>query len=65
MTIPAQEWKRKQKAATEFSNGQPPVAGEVFYGMAISSVGEDRGLVVDRIWVTTDGPGKITMEKVE
>jgi len=65
MTIPVQEWRRKQKGATEFSDGQPPVAGEVFYGLALSSVGDDRGLVVDRIWVTTDGPGTITMEPVE
>ena len=65
MTLPIQKWRRKQKQTTEFSDGQPPVAGEVIYGLSISSVGKERGLVVDRIWVTTDGPGKFVMELVE
>ena len=45
-------------------NGTPPL-GEVPYGLLFSAQGEDRGMVIDRMWVQCGGPGRIVIEELE
>jgi len=45
-------------------NGTPPL-GEVPYELLFSARGEDRGMVIDRVWVQRRGPGKIVIEELE
>ena len=65
MTLPITKWKRKDFSLNRFIEGNPPSAKEIFYEMALSNVGEDRGLVVDRIWIARGGPGEVEMTKLE
>jgi hypothetical protein len=56
VTIPLSKFRRKRDG--EFRN-EPPLVGEVAYTVNISATEPDRGLVVDRIWVTRGGPGEV------
>lgn len=56
VTIPLSKFRRKRDG--EFHDA-PPVAAEIVYSLSISATEPDRGLVVDRIWATRGGPGKV------
>lgn len=56
VTIPLSKFRSKRDGVF---HDVPPAAGDVAYELAITSTGPERGLVVDRIWVTRGGPGKV------
>jgi ferric-dicitrate binding protein FerR (iron transport regulator) len=56
-TIPLAMFKRIHR-------GKVPIDEVIPYRIAFNS-DQDRGLVVDRIWVTPDGPGEVVVRKVE
>ncbi|MEX2214834.1 MAG: FecR domain-containing protein [Phycisphaeraceae bacterium] len=62
VTIPLTTFRRKRDGV--FHN-EPPVVGEVATGISMSSTEPDRGLVVDRMWVTRGGPGKVEVKPAE
>lgn len=39
----------------------PPVTGEICVGIAWSWVDGERGMTVDRVWITRGGPGKVVV----
>jgi hypothetical protein len=57
VTIPLTQFQRKRDG---MFRDEPPVVGEVAYSVSISATEPDRGLVIDRIWVTRGGPGEVT-----
>lgn len=57
VTIPLSKFRRKRDGVF---HDEPPVTGELTYSLSISATEPDRGLVVDRIWVTRGGPGEVT-----
>jgi len=59
VTIPLSKFRRKRDGV--FRN-EPPVLGEAAYSVSVSAVEPDRGLVIDRIWVTRGGPGAVKAE---
>lgn len=61
-TIPLRDFERK--TATGFRPGSP-ARGEVVFGISCSAPAPDRGLIIDRIWATPDGPGKIVIEDAD
>lgn len=65
MTIPLALWARNDDTTGEGFIGPPPTAGEIVVAMSWSSRNVDRGLVIDRVWVTADGLGKIEMTGFE
>jgi hypothetical protein len=56
VTIPLSKFRRKRDG---IFHDEPPVAGEIAYSLSISATEPDRELVVDRIWATRGGPGKV------
>jgi ferric-dicitrate binding protein FerR (iron transport regulator) len=56
VTIPLSKFKRKRDGAFR---DEPPVAGEVVHAVIISATEPDRGLVIDRMWITRGGPGVV------
>ena len=56
ITIPLSQFRRKRDGV--FHN-EPPTIGEVAYSLSISATEPDRGLVIDRMWVTRGGPGVV------
>ena len=61
ITIPLKEFRRKRDGVF---HQEPPKVGEVVYELSVSFIEEDRGLVVDRIWATRDGPGIVETRPV-
>lgn len=61
LTIPLKEFRRKRDGVF---HEEPPLVGEVAYSLSLSSTEDDRGLVIDRIWVTRDGPGEVESHPV-
>jgi ferric-dicitrate binding protein FerR (iron transport regulator) len=59
MSVPIGEWKRNDDVHGNGYVDPPPKPGEIVYVMSWSSARVDRGLVIDRVWVTRDGSGKI------
>jgi ferric-dicitrate binding protein FerR (iron transport regulator) len=51
-----------QRAGT--GTGPPPSADEIPY-LVLFSASEDRGLVIDRLWVTRGGSGEVQVHEVE
>lgn len=45
--------------------GDVPVEDVVPYKLTFFSDGKDRGLVIDRIWVTPDGPGEVVLKTLD
>jgi len=62
VTIPLRSFQRKSELGFE---DVPPEVGELVFGMSCNSPGPDRGLVIDRLWVTPDGPGRVVVEEIE
>jgi hypothetical protein len=58
-SIPLAEFRRAKAG-----KGPPLSADEVPYLVLLSSLG-DRGLVIDRVWVTPDGPGTVQYRDAE
>lgn len=56
ITIPLKEFRTKRSGVFQ---PESPSAGDVVYALSISAPEPDRGLVVDRIWVTPEGSGKV------
>ena len=56
VTIPLAKFRRKRDG---MFYDEPPLVGEVAYALSISATEPDRGLVVDRMWVTRGGPGEV------
>jgi hypothetical protein len=46
-------------------DGPEPIDQLVPFNMIFNATGSDRGLVIDRLWVTPDGPGKVTVKHVD
>jgi len=65
MSIPINEWRRNDEARGGGFVGPPPKSGETVYMMSWSSRKVRRGLVIDRVWVTRGGAGKIEMKPWE
>lgn len=61
MSIPISEWKRNDDVDGRGFVGTSPKPGEIVYVMSWSSARIDRGLTIDRVWVTRDGTGNIEM----
>jgi hypothetical protein len=61
LTIPLKEFRRKRDGVF---HEEPPLVGEAVYSLSLSCTEDDRGLVVDRIWVTRDGPGRVESHPV-
>ena len=61
-TIPLKKFRRKRD---DVFHDEPPVLGDVVTEISISSTDPDRGLVVDRMWVTRGGPGEVELKPVE
>jgi ferric-dicitrate binding protein FerR (iron transport regulator) len=59
VTIPFSRFKRLANVPGE------PFANQVPYMILLSAQEPDRGLVIDRMWVTRGGPGKVTYSDVE
>jgi hypothetical protein len=45
--------------------GEGPMERVTPFQLIFSSTAPDRGLVIDRIWVTPDGPGEVTAKDIE
>jgi|GEM_PF-3447932 hypothetical protein len=65
----AGEWRRATIPIAAFHrkvNGKftdkPPQAGDLCFGMMWSWFEPDRGLVIDRVWVSRGGPGEVRIE---
>ncbi len=43
--------------------GPSPKPEDTLYALSIGAPPPDRGLIVDRIWVTPDGPGRVVLER--
>jgi len=56
VTIPLTEFRRKRNGVFRH---EPFIDGEVAYSLSISATEPDRGLVIDRIWVTRGGSGQV------
>ena len=66
-SIPPGRWHTATIPLTEFerlAGGNPALEELVPFKLMINS-DTDRGLVVDRIWVTSDGPGKVEVKALE
>lgn len=61
-TIPLSDFQRKSERGFE---DVPPRVGELVFGISCSAPKPNRGLVIDRIWVTQGGSGKVVVEDVE
>jgi ferric-dicitrate binding protein FerR (iron transport regulator) len=64
---PAGRWHTVTIPLTEFdrlAGGNPALEELVPFKLMINA-DADRGLVVDRIWVTSDGPGKVEVKELE
>ena len=59
VTIPLSRFKRLANVSGE------PFENQAAYLVLLSAQEPDRGLVIDRMWVTRGGPGKVTYEDVE
>ena len=57
MIVPMSLWQRKDETKQQFEN-QPPAAGAIVNQM-LWATKVDRGLVIDRVQVTTNGPGEM------
>jgi hypothetical protein len=58
VTIPLASFKR-------LSAGTQPLEQLVPFKLIITTSGPELGFVVDRIWVTADGPGTVTLQRIE
>ena len=56
--IPLKEFERVPER-----RGTPPL-GEVPFELLFSAKGNDRGMVVDKIWISRGGPGELVIEEV-
>lgn len=61
ITIPLSKFRRKRDGV--FRQESPKI-GDVAYELSISCTEDDRGLVVDRIWITHEGPGIVEAKPV-
>lgn len=68
ITIPLSQFQRVSprdpSGSSVWSGGAPP-AGDIIRAVWIGSPPPDRGLVVDRMWITPDGPGRVVIENVD
>jgi hypothetical protein len=58
--LAAFEKKRNDQFTTE-----SPAAGEMVAGFSFSSIDTELDLTIDRIWLSADGPGRVTYEAVD
>ncbi len=58
LTVPLADFERIHR-------GDVPIEDVVPYKLVLFSEGRDRGLVVDRMWITPDGPGEVLLQEVE
>lgn len=58
LTVPLARFERIHR-------GDVPIEEVVPYKLGLFSDAPDRGLVVDRIWITADGPGEVVFQEVE
>ncbi len=61
LSIPLSQWKRNDDQHGTGFVGPPPPSGDLVCAVSWSSRHVDRGLVIDRVWVTRGGPGKVEM----
>lgn len=61
-TIPLRDFQRKSARGFEDS---PPETGELVFGISCNAPAPDRGLVIDRIWVTRGGPRRFLLQDVD
>ena len=59
VTIPVSRFKRLANVPGE------PFENQVPYMLLFSAEAPDRGLVIDRVWVTRGGPGRVVYSDVE
>jgi ferric-dicitrate binding protein FerR (iron transport regulator) len=58
VSIPLAEFKR-------IHGGDETLEEVVPYTLVFAATGADRGLVIDRVWVTPDGPGEVALKTVQ
>ncbi len=56
---------RFQRWTGERFGDDPPGIGELAFAMSWTAPDLDRGLVIDRVWVSRGGPGEVTVEEAE
>jgi hypothetical protein len=61
VTVPLSKFKRKRDGVFR---DEPPVPGEIAHLVTISATEPDRGLVIDRMWVTRGGPGTVEWKRL-
>jgi hypothetical protein len=62
ITIPLSSFQRDRDGALV---AEPPTRTEAVVALMAGAEGPDRGLVVDRIWVTRGGPGEVRIQEVK
>lgn len=66
VTIPLSKFKARS-APREYAGyaGPPPAPGEIIKTFWFSTIGEDRGLIIDEVSVSRGGPGELSVVELE